>query len=259
MVPHKLTCLLFLILALQSTVFAQNRKPPSGGRLAIVVDERLAALRATPQLTGKLVRRLGRGRMVAIRAAKTGGDGVTFVLVNVTRRTHGWIQREAIVSMSRAGDDRRLLALIKRSQGFDRISRARIFLDHFTRSALRPRVLLLLGDAAEGIAAKLSKDAARRLNGNTGDAPEFSYFLNYSGLDRYNRVRVHFVFNQSTKRLHYDGAAWRELLRRYPKSPEALEARNRLQPRIDAEKIRGFLRVYPRLHSREVQFTNSCK
>jgi hypothetical protein len=229
MLPHKLTCLLFLILALQSTAFAQNRKPPSGGRLAIVVDERLAALRVTPQLTGKLVRRLGRGRMVAIRSAKTGADGITFFLVNVTRRTHGWIQREAVVSPLRIGDDRRLLDLIERSQGFDRISRARVFLDYFTRSSLRPKVLLLLGDAAEEIAFKLSKDAARRLNGNTGDAPEFSYYLNYTGLDRYNRLRIGFVFSQSTKRLHYDGAAWRELLRRYPKTAEALEARKRLE------------------------------
>ena len=228
MLPHKLTCLLFLILALQGTAFAQNRKPPAGGRLAIVVDERLAALRATPQLTGKLVRRLGRGRMVAIRSAKTGADGITFFLVNVTRRTHGWIQHEAVVSMSRAADDRSLFALIERSQGFDRISRARVFLDYFTRSSLRPKVLLLLGDAAEEIALKLSKDAARRLNGNTADAPEFSYYLNYTGLDRYNRLRVSFVFNKSTKRLHYDGAAWRELLRRYPKTPEALQARQRL-------------------------------
>jgi hypothetical protein len=229
MIPHKLTCLLFLILALQSTAFAQNRKPPSGGRLAIVVDERLAALRATPQLTGKLVRRLGRGRMVAIRSAKTGADGVTFFLVDVTRRTHGWIQREAVASASRIGDDRRLLDLIERSHGFDRIARARMFLDHFSRSTLRPKVLLLLGDAAEEIALKLSKDAARRLNGNTGDAPEFSYYLNYSGLDRYNRFRIGFIFNNSTKRLHYDGAAWRELLRRYPKTAEAVEARKRLK------------------------------
>ncbi len=228
MLPHKLTCLLFLILALQSTAFAQNRKPPSGGRLAIVVDERLAALRATPQLTGKLVRRLGRGRMVAIRSAKTGAEGVTFFLVNVTRRTHGWIQREALVSPLRIGDDRRLLDFIERSHGFDRISRARVFLDYFTRSSLRPKVLLLLGDAAEEIAFKLSKDAARRLNGNTGDAPEFSYYLNHSGLDRYSRLRVGFVFNKSTRRLHYDGAAWRELLRRYPKTAEALEARDRI-------------------------------
>ena len=88
---------------------------------------------------------------------------------------------------------------------------------------------MLLGDAAEETAAKLSKDAARRLNGNIGDAPEFSYYLNHSGLDRYNRLRIGFIFNNATKRLQYDGAAWRELIRRYPKTSEALEARKRME------------------------------
>jgi hypothetical protein len=185
-------------------------------------------VRVTPQLDGKLVRRLGRGRLVAIRSTKTGADGITFFLVNVSSRTHGWIQREAVVSPGRAGDDRRLLSLVERSQGFDRISRARIFLDHFPRSQLRPEVLLLLGDTAEELAAKLSTDAARRLS-DLGDAPEFSYYLNYSGLDRYNRQRVAFVFDKSTNRFHYDGAAWRELIRRYPKMPQAAEAKNRLE------------------------------
>lgn len=229
MLPHKLVLCLLCLLFIPITVFAQ-RKPPTGGRLAIVVDERLAALRTTPQLTGRLVRRLGRGRLVAVRSMKTGPDGITFFLVNVTRRTHGWIQREALVSPSRAGDDHRLLDLIRGSSGFDRISRARIFLDHFPRSPLRPAVLLVLGDSAEEAAEKLSKSAARRINETVNAAPEFSYYLNYTGLDRYNRLRVTFVFDQSTKRFHYDGASWRELMRRYPKTPEAAEARKRLKP-----------------------------
>jgi hypothetical protein len=153
---------------------------------------------------------------------------VIFYLVNVTNRTHGWIQREAVVSAKHRGDDRRLVELINLSHGFDRIIRARLFLDHFPRSPLRPQVLLLLGSTAEEQAAKLSRDAAKRLNGTTGDAPEFTFFLNYSGLDRYNRQRVGFIFNQSTKRFHYDGAAWRELARRHPNSPDAVEARKRL-------------------------------
>ena len=227
MFPHKLTLCLLFILFLQVTSFAQ-KKPPSGGRLAVVVDERLAALRATPQLNGKLVRRLSRGRLVAVRSFKTSGDGITFVLVNVSSRTHGWIQRDAVVSPSRSGDDRRLFMLIQRSTGFDRIARARIFLDHFPRSPLRPEVLLLLGDTAESLAGKLSLDAARRLKEDLGDAPEFSYYLNYTGLDRYNRQRVVFVFDKITKRFHYDGAAWRELIRHYPRSIAALEARKRL-------------------------------
>ncbi|HJY30861.1 MAG TPA: hypothetical protein VJ306_22695 [Pyrinomonadaceae bacterium] len=226
MIPRNLT--IFLILLLCSSSILAQRKPPAGGRLAIVVDERLAALRATPQLNGRLVRRLGRGRMVAIRAAKTSADGITFFLVNVTNRTHGWIQREAVASPTRPGDDQRLLRLIEHSQAFDRISRARIFLDHFTRSPLRPEVLLLLGDTAEELAKQLSTDAARRLKKDPREAPEFSYYLNYTGLDRYNRQRVGFIFDQLTKRFHYDGAAWRELIRVYPHSSAAREARKRL-------------------------------
>jgi hypothetical protein len=226
MIPHRLT-LCLLILFLQVTCFAQ-KKPPAGGRLAVVVDERLAALRATPQLNGKLVRRLSRGRLVAVRSSKATADSITFLLVNVTRRTHGWIQRDAIISPSLSGDDRRLFTLMERSDGFDRLARARIFLDYFPRSPLRPEVLLLLGDTAESLAAKLAQDAARRLNDDLGDAPEFSYYLNYTGLDRYNRQRVGFVFDKTRKRFHYDGAAWRELIRRHPKTLQAAEARKRM-------------------------------
>jgi len=241
MTPHKVTFSIFLFLIVGSlsarTSFA---KTPTGGRLAVVVDERLAALRNTPELTGRLVRRLGRGRMVAIRGSRTTPDGVVFFLVNVTSRTHGWIQREAVVSAAHVGDDRRLLDLINVSRGFDRIVRARIFLDQFPRSPLRPRVLLLLGNAAEEQAVKLSREAVRRLNevsqliepsqggATSSGAPEVTYFLNYTGLDRYNRQRVVFVFDRPTKRFHYDGAVWRELVRRYPRSPEAVEARERL-------------------------------
>lgn len=228
MIPHKLTLCLLLIVVPQIIVVAQKRKAPVGGRLAIVVDERLAALRATPQLNGRLVRRLSRGRLVAVRSVKTSSDGIVLFLVNVTSRTHGWIQREAVASPSRAGDDQRLVRLIRASSGFDRIARARIFVDYFPRSALRPEVLLMLGDTAEEVAVKLSTEAARRLKEGLGEAPEFSYYLNHSGLDRYNRQRVSFVFDKSTKRFHYDGAAWRELLRRHPRSPQAVDAKDRL-------------------------------
>jgi hypothetical protein len=237
MIPRKLTLCVFLILFSLGVSIAQ-RTPPTGGRLAVVIDEHLAALRATPQLNGRLVRRLGRGRMVAIRSAKKGADGITFFLVNVSSRTHGWIQREAVASPTRAGDDQRLMRLIEHSQGFDRLSRARIFLDHFTRSQLRPEVLLLLGDTAEDLAAQLSTDAARRLKDNPGEAPEFSYYLNYTGLDRYNRQRVGFIFDKSTKRFHYDGDAWRELIRRYPKTQQAAEAKNRLAVLYSQVRIR---------------------
>jgi hypothetical protein len=236
MYPHSLKHSIFcLLLSITSVLFltpqvGAKQKPPRGGWIAVVVDERLSALRSTPDLSGKLIHRLGRGRLVAVRGAKKNSDGLVFFHVNVSSRTHGWIQREAVVSQFREGDDERLVHLILNSTEFDRIARARIFLDHFPRSRLRPKILLLLGDSAEEIAARLTRDAGRRidLGRQNTTAPEFSYYLNYSGLDRYNRLGIRFIFDRTTKRFHYDGAAYRELIRRHPDSPEGTVARQRL-------------------------------
>ena len=169
--------------------------------------------------------------MVAVRGAKRTPDGVTFYRVAVTRRTSGWIQSEAVVSTVRKDDDERLLRLIRNSEDYDRVIRARIFLDVFQKSPLRPMVLLLFGETAEKAAAKLSHDALRRLDEKemlAGGAPAFSYFLNYNGLDRYRRQGIVYLFDRAAKQFHYDGAAWREVLRRYPRSSEAQEAKKRL-------------------------------
>ena len=210
---------------------AKRRRAPAGGRAAFVVDERLAALRDAPDLSAALLQRIGRGRAVAVRGAKRAPDGVTFYRVGVTRRTSGWIQSEALVSPARPGDDARLLRLIRGSEEFDRLARARVFLELFPASPLRPVVLALYGEAAEEAATKLSRDASRRLDEGemqAGGAPVHSYFMNFNGLDRYRRQGVRFVFERATKRYHYDGASWREILRRYPHSAEAEEARRRL-------------------------------
>lgn len=207
------------------------KRPPAGGRLAIVVDERLSALRLTPEFSGRLLRRIGRGGLVAVKGEKRSRDGVNFYKVNVTSRTSGWIQRDALVSPSRRGDDVRLLRLIQGSEDFDRIARARIFLDHFRLSELRPEALMIYAIAAEDAAAHLSRDASRRLDVkemNAGGAPFSSYYLNFNGLDRYNRQGITFVFNESAKGFQYDGEAWQELVHRYPRSPQAVEARKRL-------------------------------
>src|SRR5919106_1035692 len=100
--PSSLARRVFLCLILLS-LFAEMSFPkqPTGGRLAIVVDERLSALRREPQLNGRLVKRLSRGRMVAVRASRRTSAGVVFFLVNVSSRTHGWIQREAVVAAGR--------------------------------------------------------------------------------------------------------------------------------------------------------------
>lgn len=224
--------LLCALLVLSGASAFAKRRAPAGGRVAIVVDERLSALRATPELSGTLLRRVGRGGLVAVRGEKRNRDGVVFYRVNVTSRTSGWIQREALVSPSRLGDDARLLRLIKGSEDFDRIARARIFLDNFTSSEFRPEVLLIYAQAAEDIAGRLSRDASRRLDEKemaAGGAPLFSYYLNFNELDRYNRQGITFVFDARTKRFRYDGEAWQELVHRYPRRPEAAEARKRLQ------------------------------
>ena len=221
-------------LALLSANSIAKRRPPAGGRVAVVVDERLSALRATPELSGTLLRRMGRGALVAVKGERRSRDGVVFYRVNVTSRTSGWLQRDAVVSPARAGDDARLLRLIKASEDFDRIARARIFLDNFTSSEFRPEVLLVYSQAAEDIAGRLSREAMRRLDEkemNAGGAPLHSYFLNYNGLDRYNRQGVTFVFDAREKILRYDGEGWQELVHRYPRSPEAAEARKRLESR----------------------------
>ena len=127
---------LFVSLFLLSADSFARRRPPAGGRVGIVVDERLSALRATPELSGMLMRRMGRGAFVAVKGEKRSRDGVVFYRVTVTSRTSGWVQRDALVSPARSGDDARLLRLIKGSDDFDRIARARIFLDNFRGSAL---------------------------------------------------------------------------------------------------------------------------
>jgi hypothetical protein len=59
-------------------------------------------------------------------------------------------------------------------------------------------------------------------------APLHSYYLNFNMLDRYRRLGVRFLFNPSTRQFHYDGASWTEIVRKYPVSAEATEARKRL-------------------------------
>lgn len=220
-----------ILLSVFASAQAQRPRIPPGGHLAVVADERLAALRSTPEPSARLLRRLSRGRFVSIRGASRSRDGLLFYQVAVTRRTSGWLQSEAVIASWRSGDDDRLARLLEGADEFERVARAKIFLDLFPRSPLRPKVLLIYGDAAEEAAAKLSREAERRFERRelpSGGAPEFSYYLNYSSLDRYNRQGVTFTFDRTAKKFHYEGWAWREIVRRYPNSAEAFNARKRL-------------------------------
>ena len=229
----------FVLLLLTPTAEAQRRRrPPAGGSAAVVIDERLAALRDAPRPTANLQQRLSRGRYVSVTGERASG-GVKYLRVSVTSRTGGWLTAEAVVRPSRAGDDARLLRLVRGSAEFDRLARAHILLEAFPRSTLRPAALLVYGDAAAEAAERLTREAQRRLDPiemQAGGAPVESYYLNYNGLDRYRRFGILFDFDPASKGYRYDGAAFREIIRRHPHTPEAAEARKRLDALADALK-----------------------
>ncbi|MEP6903683.1 MAG: hypothetical protein ABJA66_18315 [Actinomycetota bacterium] len=217
------------------------QKSDANSATAIVIDERLAVLRNAPGLFAGTIQRMRRGRVVTISAMKE-SDGVTFYRVVAVPNTAGWVQKEAVAGAFRRGDDERLARLIQASDGFEQIERARIFLENFTKSSFRPAILLLFGDLMEEIALKLSAEAAKRLSRReiaASGAPLHSFYLNYSSLDRYQRLGIGFVFNSSTKLLHYNGASWREIVNKSPATPEAKEAQKRidsLREKIEAAK-----------------------
>lgn len=203
---------------------------PSENAKAIVVDERLAVLRTEPSLYARPIQRMRRGRIVLITGTRQ-ADGVTFYRVSAPPNNSGWVQAEALTGRFKNGEDERLAKLVQASEGFEQIERAMLFLETFPNSALRSPILLLLGDLIEENAARISQEAARRLNKRemaaTG-APLHSFYLNYTSLDRFRRLGVNFFFNSSTKMFHYDGAAWKEIVQKFPNSSEAAEAKKRL-------------------------------
>ena len=214
-----------------STTRTKNPVVSQQTNTAIVVDERLAVLRSAPSFFATTVLRLRRGRSVSISGSRE-ADGVTFYRVSAPPNHYGWVQAEALAGKFRRGDDARLAKLLQNSEGFEQIERAQIFLKTFTDSSLRPAILLLTGDLMEETALKLSTEATRRLDRRemaASGAPLHSFYLNYVSLDRYRRLGINFVFNSNTKLLHYDGANWRDIIRKSPNSTEAVEAQKRLE------------------------------
>lgn len=234
---------LFAFLIFASDVAAQKRRfPPKinkpiaaqitrpSSNVGVVIDERLAVLRSEPSFYSKTIQRMRRGRTVSISGAKE-ADGVTFYRVNAQPNNYGWVQSEAVVGRFRRGDDARLAKLVQSSEGFEQIERAQIFLETFPDSPLRPSILLFMGDLMEETALKLSNEATKRLDRRemaASGAPLHSFYLNYTSLDRYRRLGVNFVFNSNAKLFHYDGANWREIVKKFPKTAEAVEAQKRL-------------------------------
>lgn len=244
--------LVFIFLASVVSVEAQrNRsrirsktkvtKPKQKGIEAIVVDRRLAVLRTRPSLYAKPIKRMSVGRKVRVIGTRE-ADGVTFYRLQVSTKTVGWMQAEAVIGKFRKKDDQRLFKLIQASEGFTQVDKAMIFLEQFPKSPLRPAILLLLGDLMEGEAIELSKKAARKLDRRemaASGAPLHSFYLNFPSLDRYGKLGIRFLFNLNTKSYHYDGDSWFEIVRKFPKSNEAVEAQKRLdtlKAKMEAKK-----------------------
>lgn len=215
---------------------AVSAKPKEIGSTAVVMDETLSVLRMKPSLFAEPVQRMRRGRKVQILGV-TEADGVKFYRVSAPPNNSGWVQADAVFGKFREGDDARLARLVQASNGFDQIELASAFLEVFPHSQLRPAILLLYGDLLEEAAARLSKDAASRLDRRemaASAAPTHSYFLNFNMLDRYRRLGIIFLFNPNTRLYHYEGTSWRELLGKFPTSTEAAEA----QKRVDSLKMK---------------------
>jgi hypothetical protein len=220
----------------QSTTPPESRpqaQRPNRTTRAIVVDDRLSALRREPNLKSVVVRRLSPGRRVWIIFGRAStGDQPSFYRVAVTRRTSGWIHASALAVPGRAGEDHRLLALIEATQNsFERIRLCTLFAQNFSGSRLLPRVLLVLGEEADRAADSLRiRDITLPPGVEVQASPLLrrAILLTDSRLDRFSRIGVSFDLSSEGDHYVYDGRAYRQILSRYPGSEAALKARERL-------------------------------
>lgn len=228
----RLTVALLFALVATSAVSAQTRRQVFvPGQRAVVFDERLSALRTQPDVRASLEQRLRRGRRVGILGSTTAKDGEKFLRVAVSRNTRGWVLAGAVLRPGNGADAERLMKLIEETRDeFTKARLAKLCADEFRATKFAPKALVILGEAAESAAERLTRDAKRRVGDgepNVGLSKR-DYLLNYTGLDRYNRIGVTFDYDEASDRIVYDGAAYRELMRRYPRSDEAQMARERL-------------------------------
>jgi hypothetical protein len=200
------------------------------GQTAVVLDETLSVLRPTPSLFAEPVQRMRRGREVKILGVAE-ADGVKFFKVTAEPKNYGWVQSDSVFGKFRTEDEERLAKLVQASSGFDQIELAAFYFSLYPDSKFSPTILLLFGDLCQETAVRLSRDATSRLDRRemaASGAPLHSYYLNFNMLDRYRKLGITFRFNPETKTYYYDGASWRKLVEKFGTSPEAAEARKRL-------------------------------
>jgi hypothetical protein len=199
------------------------------GRRAIVFDERISVLRERPDAKSRVVQRLRRGREIGILASVATRSGGRYLRVAISRNREGWILAESVVIPGSTLDAQKILRLMdETTDDFMRAKLARLCADEFRTTALAPAALLKLGETAERVAERLTRDAGRRL-GEDPSIPGVSrrdLFLNFIGLDRFNKIGLTFNYVEDEGRFIYDGKAYRELLKKYPKSKEAESVRS---------------------------------
>ena len=173
---------------------------------------------------------------MGILGAATAKDGAKFFRVAVSRNTRGWVLADAVIRPGVAADAEKLMRLVGETKDdFAKARLAKLYAEEFRSTKLAPKALMILGESAEGAAERLSRDAKRRVGDDDPDTglnaglTRRDYILNYVGLDRYNRIGVMFDYDAASDRIVYDGAAYRDLARRYPRSDEAQVARKRLE------------------------------
>jgi hypothetical protein len=231
---HLIAVLALVMIAAPSVTAQSKRNVFVPGQPAVVFDERLSALRAQPDIKAQLRQRLRRGRRVGILGAVRTKAGVRFLRVAVSRYTDGWVLADAVIRPGAVADAEKLMRLIgETTDNFTKARLAKLCAEEFKSTKFAPKALAILGEAAEGAAERLSRDARRRVGDSdpeTGLNPRLSkrdFMLNYVGLDRYNRIGVTFNYDETSDRIVYDGAAYRDLARRYPRSMEAIALREK--------------------------------
>ena len=122
------------------------------------------------------------------------------------------------------------MKLIEATDSVDKITLCKLLCEHFGKSKLVPRAMLLLGEESERVADTLSQRTRRRLAEVRGAvAKTRDYYLSDAGLDRFSKLGVVFDFNEASGAFVYDGRSYRELIKRFPGSKEAQQARPRLE------------------------------
>lgn len=201
------------------------------GQTAVVLDETLSVLRPVPSLFAEPVQRMRRGREVKVLGVAE-ADGVKFFKVTAEPKNWGWVQSDAVFGKFRPEDEERLAKLVQAMSGFEQIELAAFYFALYPNSKFSPAILLLFGDLCQETAVRLSRDATSRLDRRemaASGAPLHSYYLNFNMLDRYRKLGITFRFDPETKTYYYDGASWRKLIDKFGASPEAAEARKRLE------------------------------